>query len=126
MNINSIKPYGIELILDLHECETPFTRHTITQFMIKLCDLIKMERADLHFWDYETQEEKDEVPDHLAGTSAVQFISTSNVTIHALDRLKTVYLNIFTCSTLGRGITERFCEKYWRGKIDNSILVNRQ
>ena len=88
--------YGVELILDLHQCETPFSQQTIRRFMEELCNLIHMERADLHFWDYETVEEKDAAPPHLAGTSAVQFITTSNVTIHTLDKLRAVYLNIFT------------------------------
>ena len=92
--------------------------------MEELCTLIEMERADLHFWDYETQEEKDEVPDHLAGTSAVQFISTSNVTIHTLDRLKAVYLNVFSCKDFDARKAIAFCEEYWAGDtIQNSILV---
>ena len=117
--------YGSELIIDLHNCETPFTREVITEFMKELCELIKMERADLHFWDYETQEEKDEVPDHLAGASAVQFITTSNITIHTLDRLKAVYLNIFTCSTLPAVAAIGFCEDYWQGELMRNTILER-
>ena len=120
-----MKPYGCELIIDLHDCETPFRRDVIEAFMEALCDLIEMERADLHFWDYETPEEKASVPDHLAGTSAVQFISTSNITIHTLDRLKAVYLNIFTCGSLHVPAALEFCEEFWGGKIVHSTYLER-
>ena len=44
--------YGKELILDLHDCDASrFTRSSIDQFCAGLCDLIDMERYDLHFWD---------------------------------------------------------------------------
>ncbi len=120
-----MKFYGIELILDLHQCKREFTRNNIQTFMIDLCNLLKMERADLHFWDYETKKEKDEAPDHLAGTSAVQFITTSNITVHTLDRLQAVYLNIFTCSTLNQISVEHFCSKYWQGNIVNRRMLER-
>lgn len=118
--------YGRELIIDLHDCKTPFTRETITQFMKELCELIEMKRADLHFWDYESEEEKEGAPDHLAGTSAVQFISTSNITIHTLDRLKAVYLNIFTCSQLDKDRVTAFCESYWLGCAERVTILGRK
>lgn len=121
-----MKTYGRELILDLKDCKLPFTRNRIQQFMEDLCALLDMERADLHFWDYETEEEKNEAPSHLAGTSAVQFITTSNITIHTLDKLKAIYLNIFTCADLNVATVTSFCTSYWEGKVVNSILVTRQ
>lgn len=120
-----MKPYGKELILDIHRCSTPFSRETIAVFMEQLCAFIKMERADLHFWDYEDESEKDAAPDHLAGTSAVQFITTSNVTIHTLDRLRAVYLNIFTCSDLQKDLVGEFCADYWRGEIVGFTMAVR-
>ncbi len=90
--------YGRELILDMYGCDPLlFSRLHIKQFLIELCELIDMERCDLHFWDYEDLEEKAKAPPHLDGTSAVQFIKTSNITIHTLDKIGEVYLNLFTC-----------------------------
>ena len=92
-------PYGMELVLDLHDCDhTLFTREHLTTYFEELCDLLGMVREKVHFWDYEDHEHyKKTAPAHLNGTSAVQFIRTSNVTIHTLDDMNRVYLNIFSC-----------------------------
>lgn len=118
--------YGKELILDLHNCKVTFDRAMIRQFMEEVCDLLEMERADLHFWDYDDLREKQAAPDHLAGTSAVQFITTSNITIHTLDRLNAVYLNIFTCKDLDSKMISNFCERFWQGDIQQCLLIGRQ
>jgi len=118
--------YGRELILDLHGCPGPFTRKAISVFMVELCDLLGMARAELHFWDYDDVEERAAAPAHLAGISAVQFITTSNVTIHTLDKLGAVYLNIFTCAALDRNAVEGFCMNYWKGEVVESTLLARQ
>ncbi len=93
--------YGRELILDLYKCEKScrFNRDDIEEFLIKLCHLVDMKREDLHFWDYVGVPEADIPYDkpHLIGTSAVQFITTSDIVIHTLDMLNECYINLFTC-----------------------------
>ena len=86
-----------------------------------------MERHDLHFWDYEEdeQEEYDKAPDHLKGTSAIQFITTSNVTIHALDVLKRVYLNIFSCKEFDELEAEEFAARWFSGEVITSTTIDR-
>lgn len=119
--------YGKELILDLHDCSPElFNRATLTNFMVRLCDLIDMEREDLHFWDdLETPPEERETEPHLVGTSAVQFIRTSNITIHTLELMKRVYLNIFSCKDFDDEATTKFCEEYFRGKVVKKTVVDR-
>ena len=119
--------YGKELILDIHDCSGyNFDRSSLKEFFIELCDLINMERCDLHFWDYDGEpEEYDKAPAHLKGRSAVQFISTSNITIHTLDEMKRVYLNIFTCKSFDPGIVIAFCENHFDGQAVNSTMVTR-
>lgn len=111
--------YGKELVLDIHDCDnSKFNRNDITLFFIELCKLIEMERCYLCFWDYVGEpEEYKTAPDHLKGTSAVQFISTSNITIHTLDVLKSVYLNVFSCKEFKVNIAAKFCSDYFDGKI---------
>ncbi len=119
--------YGKEIILDLHECNTSkFNRKGLKKFFIELCDLIDMERCDLHFWDYVGEEaEYYKAPTHLRGTSAIQFISTSNVTIHTLDEMKRVYLNIFSCKKFNSNVAKKFCKDYFKGKVIASTTIER-
>lgn len=119
--------YGKELVLDLHRCNSRlFTRDIIRRFFHKLCDLIEMEREDLHFWDdLETLPEERETEPHLVGTSAIQFIRTSNITIHTLDMMERVYLNVFSCKDFDEDVVAEFCEEYFGGEIMQKKVVSR-
>jgi len=102
--------YGIELILDLHGCDAAkFTRPSITEYFERLCDLIDMEREDLHFWDDVGRPEEDrQTSPHTQGTSAVQFILTSSIVIHTLDQMGAVYINMFSCKQFDPKAAEQF------------------
>jgi len=120
--------YGKELILDIHEVQRThlFNREDLSNFMVKLCDLLDMQREDLHFWDEEgVSEEEKFTEEHLIGTSAVQFITTSNITIHTLDVMKRVYLNVFSCKEFSAKDATRFCVEYFDGKIINKQVIDR-
>ncbi len=118
-------PYGMELILDLHDCDPAmFTRKNLTQYFADLCTLLEMQRGPLHFWDYDGHAKlKEEAPAHLKGTSAVQFISTSNITIHTLDDLRRVYINIFTCREFEPALALEFTMDYFNaGWCGHTVL----
>lgn len=119
--------YGKELIIDLHECDvTKFTREGIKTYMSCLCLRIDMERCDLHFWDYaDYPADYEAAPDHLKGTSAVQFISTSNITIHTLDVLRKAYVNIFSCKDFDDREVKKFTKNYFKGSISSYIVLSR-
>lgn len=120
--------YGKELILDLHQCNPKkFNRKDINRYFKELCELIDMTRADLHFWDDVgvPKAERQTLP-HLVGTSAIQFIMTSNVTIHTLDLLKAVYLNIFSCKDFDAKIAAEFSRKFFQGKIVTIKVIARK
>lgn len=120
-------PYGMEMILDLHECDSLlFHRSAIKNFFVELCDLIGMEREDLNWWDYEGDPEGyEEAPSHLKGVSAVQFIKTSNITIHTLTDLRRVYLNIFSCKPFDAKEAKDFCTRFFHGHVANCLFVTR-
>ena len=120
--------YGKELILDIHEVQRIhlFNRKDLSDFMVQLCELLDMQREDLHFWDEEgIPVEEQNTEEHLIGTSAVQFITTSNITIHTLDVMKRVYLNIFSCKDYNSKEAARFCVNYFDGKLINKQTINR-
>jgi len=119
--------YGKELVIDLHDCDvTRFTRPALRVFFIDLCDLIDMRREDLHFWDEQEIPEEERLNDpKTSGISAIQFIITSNCTLHALDLLKRVYINIFSCKDFSSEDAEKFCADFFKGRVVNSVTIER-
>lgn len=119
--------YGKELIIDLHDCNRgKFTRENLKKYFKELCKLIDMKRCKLVFWDDEglPEEEKQTLP-HTKGTSAVQFILTSNVTVHCLDLLGNVYVNIFSCKDFDTIKAAEFTKKYFGGEIVKHHEITR-
>jgi len=117
--------YGQELILDLRGCDSrQFTRPAVKMFMRRVCRIMGVQAERLEIWDYEDPKERAAAPPHLKGISAVQFLTTSNVTLHCLDDLGLVCLNLFTCgemqhSTIARVTqfaVEWFHAKDWQSR----------
>jgi len=113
--------YGLELIMDLKECEIDnLTCERLTTFFIDLCARIDMTRhGDPMFW-----EDWSETP-HLHGVSAVQFVETSNIVCHALPLLKAVYLNVFSCKEFDPENVMAFCKEYWGASSGHHTVVVR-
>ena len=122
------KNYGIELILDLHDCNaTRFTRRALKRFFKDLCSLIDMERCELFWWDdYGLPAEAWQTEPHLKGTSAVQFIMTSNITIHTLDLMGNVYLNIFSCKNFDTKKATKFSRNFFEGRVARAKTIIRK
>lgn len=122
-----VKPYGYELIMDLHGCDvSKFNRTSLDNYFEKLCKAIDMKRADLHFWDDEgLPEEKRQTLPHTKGTSAVQFILTSSIVIHTLDLLEAVYINIFTCKPFERKVAEELTKEWFGANGCRAHFIER-
>ena len=127
MTADTENTYGLELILDLHECDSSrFTRSSIKDFFRELCELIDMEQCDLHFWDDVGAPPVDQQTDpKTKGTSAVQFILTSTIVVHTLDLMKTVYVNIFSCKTFDTSHAARFTARWFNSSDWTSTVVVR-
>jgi len=119
--------YGKELILDVHNCDTSlFTRKSIRNYFRELCKLINMERCKLSWWDdYGLLPEECQTEPHLKGTSAVQFILTSNITIHTLDLLGKAYINIFSCKDFDADAAMKFSADWFKGTVVNKKVIRR-
>ena len=82
--------WGLCISIDLHGCDSNLvqSKEAIRQFVIELCELIKMKRYGepaIH-WFGEGE---------LAGYTMVQLIETSSITAHFTD--EAVYLDLFSC-----------------------------
>ena len=124
---NAVKTYGYELILDIHNCNPKtFNRDSLKDFFETLCDAIKMEACDLHFWDdVGVPEEERQTEPHAKGTSAVQFILTSTIVIHTLDLLEKIFINIFSCKEFDKSIAEKIAVDWFQGQCKNSHFIER-
>ena len=121
-------PYGYTLSLDMNNCNSEkFNRIDLAEFLNELCEKIDMTPEKLVWWDYENENKADLIdePDHLVGTSVVQFITTSSIVIHTLDRLKKVYIDLFSCKVFSDNIVAKFCEEYFSGEISNRHYYER-
>ena len=121
------KPYGFELIMDLHGCDTStFNRKSLRKYFTKLCKAIDMKRCELHFWDDVgvPPEERQTLP-HTKGTSAVQFILTSTVVVHTLDLLQAVYINIFSCKPYDRKVAEKLTKEWFSARECRTNFIER-
>ncbi|MHC4424001.1 MAG: S-adenosylmethionine decarboxylase family protein [Planctomycetota bacterium] len=123
----SKKPYGYELIMDLHGCDvSKFNRTSLDNYFEKLCKAIDMKRCDLHFWDdVGLAPEKRQTLPHTKGTSAVQFILTSTIVIHTLELLGAVYVNIFTCKPFERKVAEELTKEWFGANGCRAHFIER-
>jgi len=119
--------YGFELIIDLHNCDSStFTRKSIRRYFKLLCEKIEMKPEKLCWWDdHGVGPELQQTEPHTKGTTAVQFILTSNITIHTLDILKNAYINIFSCKDFDTEMAMKFSEGWFKGKVVNSRIIER-
>ena len=119
--------YGFELALDLHGCEAKlFNRDHIDKFFTDLCELIEMEKCEVHFWDdLGVPEEERQMLPHTKGTSAVCFILTSTIVIHTLDILGAVYVNIFSCKPFEPDVAAEFTSKWFKAESFNKTFIER-
>jgi S-adenosylmethionine decarboxylase len=116
-----VKPYGIELLLDLKGCDlSDLSRKKLEGYFARLCDLIHMKRhGEPLFW-----EDHSGVP-HLHGVSAIQFIETSNIVCHPLPILRAVYVNVFSCKEFDIDAAKRFSVECWQAESVVYSVVTR-
>ena len=126
-NLDSPAVYGFELLLDLHGCDAElFSRKYIDQYFSDLCELIGMQKCEVHFWDdVGVPVEDQQTSPHTKGTSAVCFILTSSIVIHTLDMLNSVYVNIFSCRPYDPKLAEEFTRERFKAASCNRRFVER-
>lgn len=113
--------WGIETSLDLYECnpETIRDADKIKQFVIELCDLIKMKRFGettvVHFGEEE----------RVAGFSMTQLIETSLISAHFANATNAVYLNVFSCKDYDPTLVRDFAVKFFGAK-EAKVIVNKR
>ena len=121
------KPYGFELIIDLHGCDvSTFNRKSLDAYFAKLCKAIKMKKCERYFWDdVGLPEEQKQTSPHTKGSSAVQFILTSSIVIHTLDLLEAAYVNIFSCKEFDKELAVKITREWFGAKEAITHFIER-
>ena len=121
------RPYGYELILDLHGCDvSKFNRTSLDGYFEKLCKAIKMQKCERYFWDdVGLPPEKRQTSAQTKGSSAVQFILTSSIVIHTLDLLEAVYVNIFSCKEFDKEVAEKITKEWFGANGCSARFIER-
>lgn len=113
------KKYGMEIIVDLHDCNIKrFTKKSLDEFFLKLCEISDMTAVGKpKYWH-----ELSNIP-HLKGYSGIQFIKTSNILIHTLDITKDAYINFFSCKDFNVDEVLNFIiEHFEAGRVYHRML----
>lgn len=114
--------YGMELILDLHGCQpSAFTRGSVATWFSSVCEMTGMEAREQHWWEEYGHDEP-----HLNGITAVQFISTSSITIHASEHRRGARINVFTCKRFDPEAVSEFTLRWFGGEIAQQVVVSRR
>ncbi len=129
--------YGKELIIDLYDCDIgKFNRKDLKEYFYAICEEIDMIPCKLTFWDdkwtwlwklilFWDRTIQYETKPHTKGTTAVQFILTSNITIHTLEILGECYVNIFSCKEFDSDKALKFTRKWFNAEIESTTVVIR-
>jgi len=116
--------YGQELILDIHEVpKNVFDKKFVREFVEKLCDEIEMKRGPNYLWGDAGENLKDPKAD---GISCVQFLYSSSITIHAIDKLQKVFINIFSCRNFDADKARQFVTDNLGGTIVAEHNITRK
>lgn len=104
--------WGLSSTIDLHLCNPDFIKDAskIKQFVIELCDLIKMKRFGeckiVHFGSDEKAE----------GFSMIQLIDTSLISGHFSNKNNSVHLDVFSCKFYDPWKVAEFAKQFFQAK----------
>ncbi len=105
------KIWGQLLSIDLYECDEKIirTKSKLAEFCTTLCQEIDMR-------PYGRPIVKRFGDDDLEGNTAVQFIYTSNITVHCDEIYNRTFIDIFSCKTFNATKAKKFCENFFKAK----------
>lgn len=119
------KPYGPELILDLYDCSTDkFTRAGLKEYFEEVLKLVGLKLCVVHFWDdIGLPPAQHQTHEKTKGTSAIAFLIESNCTVHTLDLVGEVYVNLFSCVEIDTDKAADFTKKFFGAeKMDKTVI----
>lgn len=114
--------WGVSSCIDLYECDLSLMQNPdcIREFVIRLCDLIKMKRYG------ETQVVFFGEDPRVTGFSMTQLIETSLISAHFADASQAIYLDVFSCAPYNSEEAAQFAADFFKAKTHNLHVVQRK
>ena len=102
--------WGVSSAIDLYDCDLTLMQNAgaIREFVVLLCDRIKMRRYG------ETQVVFFGDEPRVQGFSMTQLIETSLISAHFADASRTIYLDVFSCAPYDPEDTAQFAAEYFK------------
>jgi len=102
--------WGVSSAIDLYDCDLSLMQNAdaIREFVVILCDRIKMRRYG------ETQVVFFGDEPRVQGFSMTQLIETSLISAHFADASRAIYLDVFSCAPYDPEDVAKFATEYFR------------
>jgi S-adenosylmethionine/arginine decarboxylase-like enzyme len=110
--------WGLMSSLDAKNCDPELIRsaEAIKEYVVKLCDLIKMKRFQDTIVVNFGEDEK------VAGYSMVQLIETSLISGHFANQTNTAYIDVFSCKIYNPYEAAEFTREFFKA-TDTAVNV---
>ena len=114
--------WGVSSSIDLYECDLALMQNAdaIREFVVILCDRIKMRRYG------ETQVVFFGDEPRVQGFSMTQLIETSLISAHFADASRAIYLDVFSCAPYDPEDAANFAKEYFKADRYNLNVANRR
>ena len=114
------KYWGLSAIINLYECDSNLIKNPkiIKDFIVELCDFIKMERQGDVLIDRFGEGK-------LEGYSVMQFIQTSSITAHFDEEKNRAFIDIFSCKKFDSKQALEFCRLFFKAKDIKMTVIER-
>src|SRR5262245_33441665 len=114
--------WGVSSCINLYDCDLVLMQNAdaIREFVVLLCDRIKMRRYG------ETQVVFFGDEPRVQGFSMTQLIETSLISAHFADASRAIYLDVFSCAPYDPEDTARFAAEYFKAARYNLHVVQRR
>lgn len=119
---NEMEYWGVSTCIDLYDCELALMQNAeaIREFVVQLCDRIKMRRYG------ETQVVFFGDEPRVQGFSMTQLIETSLISAHFADASRAIYLDVFSCAPYDSEETSKFAAEYFKAGHHQFQVVHRR
>ena len=119
---NETEYWGASSSIDLYNCDLALMQNAdaIREFVVILCDRIKMRRYG------ETQVVFFGDEPRVQGFSMTQLIETSLISAHFADASRAIYLDVFSCAPYDPEDVAKFATEYFKADHYNLNVAHRR